>query len=385
MRGYRLVWALLLALLATPATQAEPTEALLTAIKGVGKEGKGNTEAARAWKELTAQGLDALIPTLRAMDDDDVVSSNWLRTAADAIAEQAIKQGKPLPVKELEQFLGQTKHSAQGRRIAYEWLVKADPTAPDRWLPKFLDDPSPELRRDTVAHILRSADEQFSKIGDKPTEDDRKILVAAYRRALSGAVNKDQADQAAKQLKKLGVEVDLAGHFGFVRAWHLITPFDNTNMAGFDVAYPPEKQVDLKAVYKGKDGAEAKWVPHTTTDPYGLVDLNKALAKHKGAIAYAYAVVESPEERPIEIRAGSITSIKIFLNGKEVFGRDEYHHGMRLDQHNARATLKKGRNELLIKVCQNEQTESWAQDWKFQVRLCDRVGVAVPFEVVSTK
>jgi hypothetical protein len=376
---------LLPALLAAPSTRADSTEALLTAIKGVGKEGKGNAEAATAWKELTAQGLQALLPTLRAMDDDDVISSNWLRAAADAIAEQALKQGKPLPVKELEQFLGEAKQSAQARRIAYEWLVQVDPTAPDRWLPRFLNDPSVELRRDTVAHILRTADEQFSKIGDMPTEDDRKILVAAYSKALSSAVNKDQVDQADRQLKKLGVEVDLAEHFGFVRTWHLIAPFDNTNMAGFDVAYPPEKKVDLKAVYRGKDGAEAKWVSHTTNDPYGMVDLNKALAKHKGAIAYAHAVINSPEERPIEIRAGSITSIKVFLNGKQVFARDEYHHGMRLDQYVSRATLKKGRNELLIKVCQNEQTEEWAQDWKFQVRLCDRVGVAVPFEVVATK
>ena len=63
----------------------------------------------------------------------------------------------------------------------------------------------------------------------------------------------------------------------------------------------------------------------------------------------------------------------MFLNGKEVFAREEYHHGRWPDQYVARARLKEGRNELLLKVCQNEQSEVWAQDWNFQVRLCDPI------------
>ncbi len=52
---------------------------------------------------------------------------------------------------------------------------------------------------------------------------------------------------------------------------------------------------------------------------------------------------------------------------------------MRLDQYAAKGTLKKGRNEILLKVCQNEQTEEYAQVWMFQARLSDATGVAVPF------
>ena len=35
---------------------------------------------------------------------------------------------------------------------------------------------------------------------------------------------------------------------------------------------------------------------------------------------------------------------------QEIFARDEYHHGMELDQYVGRGTLKAGRNELLVKV-----------------------------------
>src|SRR5205823_650133 len=119
----------------------------------------------------------------------------------------------------------------------------------------------------------------------------------------------------------------------------------------------------------------ARWVRHTTA----LVDLNKALGKQKGAVAYAHAVIVSPRARPVQVRAGSINAIKVFLNGKEIFAREEYHHGRWFDQYVARGELREGRNELLVKVCQNEQSEAWAQDWNFQLRLCDPAGAAVPW------
>ena len=58
---------------------------------------------------------------------------------------------------------------------------------------------------------------------------------------------------------------------------------------------------------------------------------------------------------------------------------------MEVDQYIAKAMLKAGRNELLLKVCQNEQKEDWAQQWKFQVRLCDAVGAAVPYTPIPVK
>jgi len=47
-----------------------------------------------------------------------------------------------------------------------------------------------------------------------------------------------------------------------------------------------------------------------------------------------------------------------------------------------KGTLKQGRNEIVVKVCQNEQKEDWAQTWGFQVRLSDAIGGAIPFKVL---
>jgi hypothetical protein len=54
-----------------------------------------------------------------------------------------------------------------------------------------------------------------------------------------------------------------------------------------------------------------------------------------------------------------------------------YHAGSQMDQYMCRATLKAGRNVILIKVCQNDQPQDWARSWSFQLRVCDSTGGAV--------
>ena len=362
---------LLVVIWVRPLWGAGEVAPLVARIRAVGAEGAGNAEAAAAWKQLVRLGPDALPEVLAALDDAGPVAANWLRSAVDAIAERQLATGRPLPAEALEKFVRDTRHAGPARRLAYEWLVRVDPEAPKRLLAGMLHDPGAELRRDAVDHVLRDAQRRLDR-GDRPA------ATAAYRKALSGALDPDQVDQIAARLRELGSDVDLASHFGFVRHWSLIGPFDNHNGVGFGTAYPPEKKVDLAGHYKGQAGAELRWAQHTTADPYGVVDLNKALGKNSGAVAYAYAVVVSSAGRPVQVRVGSENAVKVFLNGRPIFAREEYHHGMRIDQHVAPATLRAGRNEILLKVCQNQQKEEWAQKWSFQLRLTDAAGAKVP-------
>lgn len=364
--------SLLLAPLALPAAEIDD---LLGQLKKVGPEGANNPDAAKAWKALVAKGPDALLPTLAAMNDDEKTVGNWLRPAVDAIAEKALADGK-LSAPSLEKFLADKSRSGGARRIAYEWLVKLDKTAPDRLLPGLLQDPSAELRRDAVARFLKEGETAQEKKDDKAAR-------AAFQKALTGASDPEQVAALAKALDQLGDKVDRQKHLGVVAHWYLVAPFDHRKGIGWDVAYPPEKAVDVTARYEGKDKAEAKWVEHTTKDPQGLVDLKKVLGPLKGTVGYAVAFVDSPAERVIEVRAGCINGLKIFLNGKEIFAREEYHHGSFIDQYRPRATLQKGKNVILLKVCQNEQEENWAQEWQFQLRLTDLVGMGVPFSSVK--
>src|SRR5262245_35636002 len=120
--------AILLAFLSVGAD--DDLAACLRTLRAVDKEGAGNEEAAAAWKSLVARGPDALLPTLAAFDGAPPRAVNWLRAAVDAIAD-----GKqPLDAKKLDEFVRDTKRDGQARRLAYDLLVRLDPTCPDRLL-----------------------------------------------------------------------------------------------------------------------------------------------------------------------------------------------------------------------------------------------------------
>ncbi len=350
--------------------------ASLAAIRGVGAEGAGSAEAAAAWRAVVDRGPAALPAVLAAFDQATPRAANWLRAAADSIAEDALARHRPLDAKALEAFVLDTRHDGRGRRVAYEWLVRVDPGAADRLLPGMLEDPGRELRREAVARALAQAEKALQ-------DGDKAAALAAFRKAAPHARDRDQVDALAKHLKALGVEVDVQAHYGVIGRWVLLTTFDNVGMKGFDVAYAPEKGVDLASSLPGKEGQAVRLVPVETSDPHGKVDLNAAIGREKGAIAYAFAVVESPAERAVELRVGTNNAVKLFLNGGMIFFRHEYHHGMSMDQYVGRGRLRAGRNEILVKVCQNEQKEDWAQTWSFQARLCDALGGAVPFRNVT--
>jgi hypothetical protein len=358
--------------------EAPDVPALVAKIKTVGKEGRGNDEAAQAWKALVQAGPAAVPQLLTTLNQAEPVAANWLRSAVDAIGERALLQQKPLAAEPLETFVRETANSGTARRLAYEWLIRSDPSAADRLLPGMLNDPGVELRREAVERVYQQARQALEK-------GNRGAATAWLRDLFPVARERDQVDQIAKELKGLGVTVDVMAHYGFITKWKLIGPFDNAGKKGFEAVFAPEKKVDATGRFEGKNGQQLTWIDHQTADPLGMVDLNKAIGKHMGAVAYAFAALVSAAERTVEIRAGSNNAIKMFLNGKPIYFRDEYHHGSRMDQHIGTGTLRAGRNEILVKVCQNEQTEDWAQTWSFQLRVCDSLGGAVPVTVQAAE
>ena len=343
--------------------------ALVRAINAVGPKGAGHRKAQAAWNRLVRAEADEIPEILAGMDDSARLAVNWLRAAVDVIAHRALDGGDTLPRAELEHFVLDTRHAAKARRTAYELLLAIDPGVRDRLIPSMLHDPSMEMRRDAVGHALATA-ERLLESGA------RRRALAEYRKALDAARDLDQIDEAAERLRALGQTVDLPRHFGFIMRWRLIGPFDNSNKGGFDVAYGPEVDATPADQYPGKEGP-VRWIDYTTEDPYGKVDLNKALGRFKGAVAYAYAEFLSDAERDAELRLGSTNANKLWLNGQLLSANHVYHSGAFIDQYVGKGRLKKGKNVILVKILQNEQSESWAQGWEFQLRVCDQYGTAI--------
>ena len=357
-----------IAILATTATTHGSPEAIKT-ILAVGPEGKGNQQAAQAWSDLIkSDDPDSLMMLLAGMDNAGPVAANWLRSAAEVIAANLEADNK-LSLNELGSFLLDQGHAPRARRFAFELIRKADPATAKTMVPGLLHDPSTELRREAVAQLIDQA-------SSAATEGNSNGAILLYRQALGGAVEPLQVKPIANALKELGVQIDLPRHFGFLMRWHVIGPFDNTGRTGFDKVYPPENEINLEAVYDGK-GKESRWEPLETSDPFGKVDLNKPLGMLKETVGYAYTEFESSRARSAEIRLGCKNAWKIWLNGKLIFGRDEYHRGQKIDQYKLPIELKAGKNTILVKACQNEQTEEWTVQWEFQLRICDATGSAI--------
>ena len=340
-------------------------ESSLRTLAAVEREGRGNEAAGAAWKEVVAAGPANLPALLASTGTGSRVADNWLRLAGDAIVANAVRQGQPMPLADIEAFVKDTRHAAPARQLAFDLLRQADSSKANILEPSLINDPVQELRRGAVQRLIDAA---AATKGDEAK--------AIWLRALDAVRDEDQTKTIAAALKKLNTPVDLARHFGFLTKWHVIGPFDNTGRNGFDTAFPIESDTDLGKAHQGKE-KEVKWIPFESADEYGKIDLNKPLGMQKEATAYAVTNFDSDNDREIELRLGCKNAWKVWLNGELLFGRDEYHRGQQMDQYKLKGRLKKGANTILVKCCQNEQKEEWTVEWEFQLRICNSAGTAI--------
>jgi hypothetical protein len=367
-----LLYALLLALPQRANAAAGPADlaTALRALRAVGPEGQGNIEASAAWPAAAAVHPDDLTQVLQAMQDAGPLAHNWLRTAFDHAAQQALNHGQSLPQEALESFLRDVSHDPRARWLAFEWLSRLDAPRAQRLLSGLLDDPGAELRRAAVDQLMQRA----AQLAAEKHPDQAK---AAYSTALQSARDPDQINTLASTLKGLGAPVSLPELFGWISHWQVIGPFDNANRQGFDTPFPPEREANFEAQYPGKTGP-VRWQPHTASGDYGVVDLNPPLGMLKEVTGYAAATFFAGDAGPAEVRLGCKNAWKLWFNGTFIFGRDEYHRAMEIDQYRFPIQLRPGPNTLLLKICQNEQVEDWTKEWEFQLRITDPQGKPIP-------
>ena len=318
--------------------------------------------ASRAARELAKRSDLKTIEVLQAMRGSSLIGKNWLSGIANAT-----QRKNPASKVELESFLKDTAQDPEARYTVFRWLTEGDADSRNRWLESMLNDPSPELRYEAVAKALEPKE---------LPEDQLKTLLDVARQP-------EQVVELIARLDKLGVKVNQSKHFGFLSTWKFIGPFDNTGSKSFDKAYPVETDWvsnKLADTYQGRPG-EVKWIAETSEDPEGAIDLAKLYNNEKGCIVYGVTEIEVPSNVKCELRVGCINAQKVWVNGELAIGNEVYHTGMQVDQYIAPIELKAGTNRILIKVCQNEQKDAWAQRYVFQARICDSTGKAIAYTV----
>ncbi len=362
--------------LVLPARGADTVQQALQIIGQAGNAGRGSAAASQAAEQLLQHGIEILPQLFQHMDTDNLVSANWCRYAYQQIvARELAKPAPQIPANFLRTYILDSKHQGRARRLAWDLLDHVDPQFREQQLPRLLDDR--EFREEAVQRVLERANQ--ARQDGQVTE-----AVKQYRLAFQHARQSSQIIRAADQLAGLKVDVKIIEQMGFINRWYLLGPFDAPEFSGFARRFPPETKVDLAATYPGQ-AATIGWKTHQAPDRLGQTNLIQAIGPVKEAVGYAYAEIHSPVDQAVQLRCGGDDNMTIWVNDRQVFARNQWLNGTRLDRFSAPCVMQEGTNRILIKICQGPQHKNPAvpNNWSFQIRFCDATGLNVGLKILK--
>jgi len=132
-----------------------------------------------------------------------------------------------------------------------------------------------------------------------------------------------------------------AGAGPFIQDWQVCGPYRQAGIIGavalFDIAFGPEKA-----------GEAAQWKAMPRGD---VANLSGAFPDEMNCVAYLKTRIVAPEECDAALLLGSDDGVKAWLNGAVVHSNN-VDRGLVADQDMAPIRLKKGANELMLKITQ---------------------------------
>ncbi|HEV8606706.1 MAG TPA: VCBS repeat-containing protein [Tepidisphaeraceae bacterium] len=140
--------------------------------------------------------------------------------------------------------------------------------------------------------------------------------------------------------------------------WYAAGPFDNAGGRGFETAYPPEKEVNLKAEYPGRSGEKAVWKEANFVDgqPNSLAVYRPE--HNNWSAAYVYREIEVAAAMEMPISLGSDDTLTVWCNGEKLVAENVL-RPCTPDSTMASLKLKAGKNKLLMKICNGDG------EWQF--------------------
>lgn len=152
----------------------------------------------------------------------------------------------------------------------------------------------------------------------------------------------------------------------FISMWKVVGPFDNSDDAGFDRPFGPEKSGPECSSYEDGLGGNVVWQP-AEANREGFLDLTSCFPVKENAVAYAFAEVEAAEEMESLLLLGSDDGVALWVNG-ELVHREHIHRAAAPAQDLCVVRLRRGVNTVLAKV------EQAGGDWGLYLQLVDTRG-----------
>lgn len=166
------------------------------------------------------------------------------------------------------------------------------------------------------------------------------------------------------------------GEGKYFREWMMINPVLNAEGSeGNSTDYLKEMGGELNAVPKVTQEFEYKGNIHrwrrTTSEYFDEVNIAEEFPENVNTATYAFANIDSPDDRIVKAALGSTDGVDVILNGELVHSTRKSRE-LTIDEDIFELSLKKGRNNLMLKLFQG------SGDWKFTFRLPE-------YEVSSSK
>ncbi len=194
-------------------------------------------------------------------------------------------------------------------------------------------------------------------------------ITLASAMAIFGVIGSEFRGVEAMQASYQDLQPDV-----FMKSWLLLGPIpvfpegsDSKDMELQKKTFEKESLMKVGGVPKAEDempiqidGKEYKW--QYCESEQDTIDLIKVFGEKEYVIAYAFAEIESPEEKDVLLGIGSDDGVKVWLNG-DLIHEKWVGRAVNKDDDIAPAKLQKGKNQILFKV-QNMQ-----MDWGFCCRI----------------
>ena len=134
--------------------------------------------------------------------------------------------------------------------------------------------------------------------------------------------------------------------------WYFIGGLAAPDNNNFDFVFPPEKEIKLDAKYPTRNNQQVAWQQKKDWADGTVIDFLSSMGQGltENVASYVYREIEAEVACEVPASLGSDDTLTVWVNGKKIHA-ENVGRGAAPDQALVKLPLQKGKNALLMKIC----------------------------------